>query len=152
MLGLWWLSANGQIPSPEEPTVPHNALNLACDQLSHTVDQVQFERMRWARDEAPKLAYLVELALAAVAQRPDFELTDEGSGGALRRFVVKVHGFRVMALALRLTGNTVSMQSEPIERSKYTLHQAEPVSAEFDQVDSAWMAQALGIQFARIQP
>ncbi len=132
--------------------MPHQALELTCDQLSHTVDAVQFERMRWARDEAPKLAHLVELATAAVAQRPDFELTDEGSGGALRRFILKVHGFRVMALALRLTGNTVSVQSEPIERSKYTLRQAEPVTAEFEQVDSAWMAQALGAQFALIQP
>ncbi len=131
--------------------MPQLALDLACDQLSQTVDAVQFERMRWARDEAPKLAYLVELAAAAVAQRPDFELADEGSGGALRRFVVKVHGFRVMALALRLSGTTVSVQCEPIERSKYTLHQADPVTAEFDQVDSAWMAQALSTQFARIQ-
>lgn len=132
--------------------MPHHVLELTCDQLSHTVDAVQFERMRWARDEAPKLAHLVELATAAVAQRPDFELTDEGSGGALRRFILKVHGFRVMALALRLTGNTVSVQSEPIERSKYSLHHAEPVTAEFEQVDSAWMAQALSAQFARIQP
>jgi hypothetical protein len=131
--------------------VPHHALELSCDQLSHTVDAAQFERMRWARDEAPKLARLVELALAAVAQRPDFELADEGSGGALRRFIVKVHGFRVMALALRLIGNTVSVQSEPIERSKYILHPSEPVAAEFEQIDSAWMAQALGMQFARIQ-
>lgn len=131
--------------------MPNDTFSHACDQLSHKIDAAQFERMRWARDEAPKLAQLVELALAAVAQRPDFELTDEGSGGNLRRFIVKVHGFRIVAIAMTLTGNTVELQGEPIERSRYVLQAGEPVTVPFEQVDGVWMARALSALFARIQ-
>lgn len=124
---------------------------LACDQLSQAVDATQFERLRWARDEGPKLARLVELAQGAVAQRDDFELTDEGSGGAIRRFVVKVHGFRIMAVEICLENNIVSLQAEAIERSRFAVRLAEPVKSPFAQVDEAWMAATLGQLFSRVQ-
>lgn len=137
--------------STEGITVSHDNFSLACDQLSRTVDANQFERFRWARDEAPKLAHLVVLAQAAVEARDDFELTDEGSGGSLRRFVVKVHSFRIIAIAIKLAANRVEVQAEAIERSRFRVLAGAPISAPFEQVDGEWMAAALGELFARIQ-
>jgi hypothetical protein len=122
----------------------------ACDQLSAAVDAVQFERLRWARTEAPMLARLVELAHGAVEDRDDIELFDEGSGGAIRRWVVKVHGNRIFALVISLTGTTVSVQAEAIPRSPYKVASAEPLQAEFKKFDAALMAAALGTLFARV--
>jgi hypothetical protein len=138
-------------PVPNDNSVSLPAFQNACDQLSAKVDAAQFERLRWARTEAPMLAHLVELAQGAVEDRPDFELTDEGSGGPIRRFVVKVHGFRIIAVVIKLTGVTVSVYAEPIERSRYRLLDGTPVAAPFEQVDAQWMADALAAQFARIQ-
>ena len=138
-------------PVPNDNSASPPAFQHACDQLSAAVDAAQFERLRWARTEAPMLARLVELALAAVEDRDDFELTDEGSGGAIRRFVVKVHSFRIVAVVISLSGVTVSVNAEAIERSRYRVAPSEPVTAPFDRVDGAWMAQALAEQFARIQ-
>lgn len=138
-------------PVPNDNSASLPAFQDACDQLSAAVDAAQFERLRWARTEAPMLARLVELALAAVEDRDDFELTDEGSGGAIRRFVVKVHSFRIVAVVVSLSGVSVSVNAEAIERSRYRVAPGEPVTAPFDRVDGAWMAQALAAQFARIQ-
>lgn len=137
------------VPNDNSTTLP--AFQRACDQLSAAVDAAQFERLRWARTEAPMLARLVELAQGAVEDRDDFELTDEGSGGAVRRFVVKVHSFRVIAIVIKLSGVTVNVYAEAIERSRYRLLDGRPVSAPFEQIDAQWMAEALGAQFARIQ-
>jgi hypothetical protein len=136
---------------PNDNSAPLPAFQNACDQLSASIDAAQFERLRWARTEAPMLAHLVELAQGAVEDRPDFELTDEGSGGAIRRFVVKVHGFRIVAVVIKLVGIVVSVDAEPIERSRYRLHPSEPVTAPYERVDGEWMAQALAAQFARVQ-
>ena len=137
-------------PSNAFDPVDDGFLN-ACDALSAAVDPVQFERLRWARTEAPMLAHLVELAHGAVADREDIELFDEGSGAAIRRYVVKVHGNRIFALVIELAGRTVSIQAEVIARSPYKVEAADPLTADFKQFDHALMAAALGTLFARVK-
>lgn len=129
----------------------HDSFEQQCDRLSAVVDAAQFERLRWARTEAPMLARLVELALGAVAERPDFELTEEGSVAAVKRFVLKVHGFRIVALNLGLDQGHAVVWAEAIDRSSYKVAQGDPVSDDFQVVDEAWMAAALEAQFARVQ-
>jgi hypothetical protein len=135
---------------PIEDSAPPPEFELACDHLSAAVDAIQFERLRWARTEAPMLAHLVELAEGTVADRDDIDLADEGSGGAIRRWVVKVHGNRIFALVISLAGTTVSVQAEAIPRSPYKVATAEPLKAEFKKFDAALMAAALGTLFARV--
>jgi hypothetical protein len=135
----------------ERMDMPQDGFLSACDQLSAAVDPVQFERLRWSRTEAPMLAHLVELAQGAVEDREDIELTDEGSGGALRRFIVKVHGNRIIAIAISLKGTTVSIQAEAIARSPYKVADADPLTGEFKEFDAALMAAALGTLFERVQ-
>ena len=123
----------------------------ACDQLSAAVDAVQFERLRWSRTEAPMLAHLVELAQGAVEDREDIELTDEGSGGAIRRYIVKVHGHRIFAVVISLEGTTVSIQAEAIARSPYKIATQATLTSEFKAFDAALMAAALGTLFERVK-
>jgi hypothetical protein len=137
------------IPNDNAAVSPE--FELSCDRLSAAVDATQFERLRWARTEAPMLAHLVELAQGAVADRDDIELTDEGSGGAIRRYVVKVHGNRIFAVVISLEGVTVSIQAEAIARSPYRVKTAEPLAAAFKDFDAALMAAALGTLFERVQ-
>ena len=122
-----------------------------CDRLSNAVDGVQFERIRWARTEGPMLDCLAELAQATVAERPEFELTDEGSSGACKRFVLKVHGIRIMALNLGLEGRTVAVWSEEIARSPYKLVDPQRRTAPFQEVDGHWMTAALQGAFSEVQ-
>ena len=129
----------------------HPSFEMACDRLSNAVDCAQFERLRWARTEAPMLARLMELAQGAVAERPDFELTEEGSVAAVKRFALKVHGFRIVALNLGLDQGHAVVWVESIDRSSYQVAAGDPVSAEFAAVDEAWMAAALESQFSRIR-
>lgn len=114
-----------------------------CDRLSNAVDSVQFERIRWARTEGPMLERLVQLAQATVADRPEFELGDEGSAGACKRFVLKVHGIRIMALNLGLEGNRVSVWSEEIPRSAFKPVDPQRRTAPFEHVDEQWMTAAI---------
>lgn len=129
----------------------HDSFEQQCDRLSAQVDSAQFERLRWARTEAPMLARLMELALAAVEDRPDFELTEEGSTTNIKRFVLKVHGFRIVAVSAGLENGHAVVWAEPVDRSKYTVAPGDPVSADFQIVDEQWMARALEQQFARVQ-
>ena len=131
--------------------VTQDSFDLECDRLSQVVDGVSFERLRWARTEGPMLARLIELAQGAVAEREDFELTDEGSTNALKRFVVKVHGTRVVAVGFRLDQGRVNLWAEAIERSRFTLESGDILEADFADVDEAWMAAALGELFGRIR-
>src|SRR5687767_5599746 len=101
--------------------MPDDRFETECDRLSNVVDAVQFERVRWAKNEGPMLDRLVELSRATVEGRPDFELTDEGSRGAIRRFVLKIHGFRIVAVSIGLEAGRVSVWGEAIERSKYRI-------------------------------
>lgn len=124
----------------------------ACDRLSRVVDAVQFERLRWARTEGPMLIRLAELAQAVIAQRSDFELTEEGSRNETRRFVLKVHGTRICALLLSLAVPRIAVAAEPIERSPYKIAAGDPIGADYNEVDEAWMARAFDALFARIEP
>lgn len=127
-----------------------NSLELEFDRLSKVVDDAQFERLRWARHEGPMLARLVELANGAIADRPDFELVEEGTSRDEKRFVLKVHGNRVVALSLSLDGPRAVAQVELIERSRYQLTPGEPIRIDFSMADEAWMAMAMQTLFARI--
>jgi hypothetical protein len=123
--------------------MPDDSFEIECDRLSKVVDSVQFERVRWAKHEGPMLARLVELARAAIAERSDFELTDEGSRGAIKRFVLKVHSSRIVAVNLGLEDGKVVVWAEPIERSQYRVVNGQRHSAEFQDVDEVWMKGAL---------
>lgn len=123
---------------------------LACDRLSRIVDPTQFERMRWARTEAPMIAHLVELLESAVADRPDFETSEEGSTAAVKRFAIKVHGMRVVAISLALSGTRVTVAVEPLERSRYKIAPGDPLVAEYAAVDAEFMGAALEDLFSRV--
>lgn len=128
-----------------------DAFQTECDRLSQTVDAVQFERLRWARTEAPMLAHLIAMAQGAVEPREDFELTEEGSTTECKRFVLKVHGTRVIAVAMGLEhAGAARVWAEPIERSRFKLAPGEALTAPFDAVDQAWMAAAFQDLFGRV--
>jgi hypothetical protein len=131
--------------------MPDDSFEIECDRLSNAVDSVQFERVRWAKNEGPMLDRLVELARAAIAERSDFELTDEGSRGPVKRFVLKVHAFRIVAVNLGLEGGRVVVWAEAIERSKYRIVNGGRHSAEFHEVDEAWMKGALRAIMGEVQ-
>ena len=123
---------------------------LACDRLSQIVDPTQFERLRWARTEAPMIAHLVALFESAVADRPDFETSEEGSTAAIKRFAIKVHGMRVVAISLALSGTQVTVAVEALERSRYKIAPGEPLVAEYAAFDAELMATALQDLFSRV--
>jgi hypothetical protein len=122
-----------------------------CDRLSGTVDSVQFERVRWSRNEGPLLEKLVAMMRASVEDRPDFELTDEGSKGAIKRFVLKVHSFRVVAISLGLEAGKAVLWGEPIERSSYRIVDGQRHSADARAIDEAWMKDTLGRIFGEVR-
>jgi hypothetical protein len=122
----------------------------ACDRLSHIVDDVQFERLRWARTEGPMFAHLVALAQAAIDQRPDFELTEEGTARDQKRFILKVHMARIATLSISLNQSRAVMMIEETAHSKYAITPGDPVSTDFALADAAWMATALETLFGRI--
>jgi hypothetical protein len=132
--------------------VPHDPFQAVCDQLSGVVDALQFERMRWARDEGPKLAHLVALALGALGDRPDLEFSEEGSTTDVKRYALKVHGIRVIGVTLAYQQGQAHLRGVEIARSAYTFAEDRTISADFAQVDEAWMAQALGSVFALVCP
>jgi hypothetical protein len=131
--------------------VLQNSFERECDRLSAAVDTVQFERLRWARTEGPMLARLVELTTAAIGDRSDYELAEEGSSGDIKRFVLKVHGTRVVAVAVGLVRGLVVMDAELIDRSRFRLAPGDPVTADYAAVDEDWIGSALQQVFARIQ-
>lgn len=124
---------------------------LACDRLSQAVDATQYERLRWAKTEGPMLARLVELAHAAMADRSEFELTEEGATGDIRRFVLKIYGHRVIGLAIWLDHGHACLTVETVARGRYQVDAEGPVTADYAVVDEAWMAATLQTLFARIQ-
>lgn len=130
--------------------VNHELLEQECDRLSETVDSLLYGRIRWDRVEGPLLAKLAELAHAAFADRPDFELTEEGATSELKRFVLKVHSNRIIAIRLWLDNGRARIDVEEIERSKYAVTPAEPISVDFDGVDQAWMNASMQISLGRV--
>ena len=131
--------------------MPEDSFQQECDRISQAVDAPQFERLRWAKTEGPMLAHLVALAHATFDDRPEFELTEEGATNDLKRFVLKVHGNRVAAIALWLERGHAIASIEPLDRGKYAISQGGPISADFPQVDAAWMATTMQELFSRIQ-
>ena len=131
--------------------MPEAHFDQACDRLSSVVDDVQFERLRWARNEGPKLARLEELAHGALASREEFELVQEGASADIKRFVLKVHSIRVVGVALWLDGSRAVVGAEPAARSKFTLASDTPISVDYALVDEDWMSAALQELFSRIQ-
>ena len=123
----------------------------ACDRLSQVVDDVQFERLRWARTEGPMLARLEALAHGALEPREEIELVQEGASPAIKRFVLKVHGNRVVGLALWLDAGRAMAAPELIARSRYTLASTEAICADYALVDEAWMVATMQEVFSRIQ-
>lgn len=123
-----------------------NAFKDICDQFSGTVDETQFERFRFTRDEAPKLKRLVELVTASFEGRDDLTLAEEGAEGGqagFKRFILKAHGQRTVAIAVMLKDGLAILGAEPVERSAYTIS-CDPISADFEEVDEAWIQHALG--------
>lgn len=127
-----------------------DTFEAVCDRLSQAVDASQFERMRWDRTEAPMLARLIELLNTVLEVRPDFELLEEGATAIIKRYVIKVHGTRTIAVAMTLKGREVVVYGETIERSRYRMSDTSPVCADFDAVDEAWMTRALELIFSRV--
>jgi len=130
--------------------MPIDSFHAECDRISQAVDGVQYERMRWAKTEGPMLARLVELAQAAVAQREEFELTEEGATSDIKRFVLKVHSNRVVGIALWLDQGRAVIDIETVGRSRYEVSPGDPVSADYPLVDEPWMATTLHTLFGRI--
>lgn len=124
---------------------------LACDRLSHVVDDVQHERLRWSRNEGPKLARLVELAHSALESREEFELVQEGASTDIKRFVLKVHGKRVIGVAIWLDAGRAVVAPEIAARTAYRLTSIDPIFADYAQVDEAWMIAALQTVFSRVE-
>ena len=131
--------------------MPHDSFQLACDRISQGVDGAQFERLRWAKHEGPMLAALVALAHEAIAERGEFELTEEGATNDIKRFVLKVHGFRVMAIVLWLDNGRAVINAEAVTRGKYSIAPGEPMAVDFPAADASWMAASLQALFGRIE-
>jgi hypothetical protein len=130
--------------------MPKTDFLLECDRLSQTVDEVQFERLRWARDEGPVLIKLVALAQGALEERGDFELAEEGSSSDIKKFVIKVHSNRVVALTMWVAEGKARMRAEEALRSKFTLAAGEELAVGYDDLDEAWMVSALREIFSRV--
>jgi hypothetical protein len=131
--------------------VSEDSFQQECDRLSQVVDDALFTRLRWERNEGPMLAKLVALAHGALEDRPEFELTEEGATSDIKRFVLKVHSNRIMAIVIFLDGRQVNVRAEAIDRSKYTVADGPVVAADFDAVDLEWMRSALRELFARVR-
>jgi len=122
-----------------------------CDRLSQAVDKIQYEQLRWARNEGPMLTHLAALANSALEVRSEFQLAEEGATSNVKRFALKVHSNRIIAITIYLEERRVSLKADRIERSEYRLSDESPISADYDAVDEQWMASALQELFSRIQ-
>ena len=130
--------------------MPQDSFQLECDRLSHSVDAALFERLRWERNEGPMLTHLVALANSAFEGRSEFELVEEGATRDIKRFVLKIHGNRVIAVAMRIEGGRAVIEAQSLERGHYGVSDGPTVSAAYEAVDEAWMAQALQELFSRV--
>lgn len=130
--------------------MPQDNFAHECDRLSQMVDGPQFERLRWDRNEGPMLAGLVALANSALETRGEFELAEEGSTSAIKRFVLKIHSIRTVAISIWLKDGRAHVGAEQIDRSPYRLAGGDPHAAEASAADEAWMASALQDLFSRV--
>jgi hypothetical protein len=131
--------------------VTQDSFELACDRLSQAVDGTLFERLRWARTEGPMLARLVVLVHSAIERRSDLALTEEGSTGEVKRFILKVHNNRIVAISIGLDEGQAVLRASTIERSPYRLADLTLLKGDYHAVDEHWMACALQEIFDRIQ-
>jgi len=129
-----------------------SSLGDACDRLSQIVDTVAFERLHWARTDGPLLAELVELTQASLTIRPEFEMSEEGATAKVKRFVIKVHGVRLIAIAMEVVGGVARIEAENIERSRYYTTQSEPLTVSMELMDEACMAKLMQAIIDRIEP
>ena len=128
-----------------------SSFDVECDRLSHVVDEAQFERLRWARVEGPVLTKLVDLANGAIEHRSEFELAEEGSTFAVKSFILKIHGFRVVGISLFLEDGLAKMTVETTARSNFTALAGEPICVAWDGLDEAWMTAAMQEAFGRVR-
>jgi hypothetical protein len=150
-LGL--LTATGrlaQVHNRKEPPVPSDSFELECDRLSQVVDNALFERLRWERTEGPMLAHLVAIAHGALEPRGEFELVEEGATRDAKRFVLKIHGNRVVAISIHVEDGRAVVEAHGLERTKYSLAAGTAATIDFEGADQAWMAGALQQQFGRV--
>ena len=131
--------------------MPQDSFEFECDRLSHAVDGALFERLRWERSEGPMLAHLVALAHGALEGRSEFELVEEGATRDTKRFVLKVHGNRVVGVSLRLEQGRAVLDAHALDRSPYGLAAGAPATVDFAAADEPWMATALQGLFGRVQ-
>jgi hypothetical protein len=131
--------------------VSQDSFELECDRLSQVVDAALFERLRWERTEGPMLARLVALAQSVIEGRAEFELTEEGATSDVKRFILKVHSNRVVAIRIWLENGQAVVRADEIQRSKYRLLEGPPLFADFEAVDEQWMSCALQELFRRVQ-
>ena len=130
--------------------MPQDSLQRECDRLSHIVDGALCERLRWERNEGPMQARLVALAHAALEGRSEFELVEEGATRDIKRFVLKIHGNRVLALTLRIEGGHAVVDAHGLDRGTYAVAEGVSASTDFAASDEAWMAGALQQLFSRV--
>lgn len=138
-------------PESKRTSVPQNGFQLECDRLSHIVDGALFERLRWERNEGPMLAHLVALARGALEDRSEFELVEEGATRDIKRFVLKIHGNRVLIITFRIEGGRAVIDAQALERSSYSLCEGASATVDFESADEPWMDGALQQLFSRVR-
>lgn len=131
--------------------MPQTSFEIECDRLSGVVDPVLFGRLQWERNVGPVLARLVALAHAVLEKRGEFEFTEEGATRDIKRFVLKVHANRIMAVAMRVEAGRAVLEAQAIDRGRYSLASGPPLSTSLEELDEEWMAKALQQLFSRIQ-
>ena len=94
---------------------------------------------------------MVELIQAVIADRPEFELNEEGATNELKRYVLKVHGHRIMAISMWLAAGEVQATAEQIERSRFQVADSAPVTTASDALDEAWMTATLEELIGRVR-
>lgn len=124
---------------------------IECDRLSQLVNPVQFEQLRWTREDGPMLARLVSLAFETLEDRPEIELVEEGATKDIKRYVLKVHSTRIAAIAIYLDQGRAVFTIEPVDRSSYKVADTTPLSIDFDEANEQWIADSLQELFSRIR-
>ena len=129
----------------------HDSFQQMCDHVSAVVDAVQYERMRWARDVGPRLAEMVTMTLASIEGRIDLECSEEPSTTELKRYILKVHGVRVIGLTMWIEDGQAHLQPVEIDRSRYMLGAKCTLSVELEGLNAEWIAHALRTAFGLIE-
>ena len=130
--------------------MPEDPFLVECDRLSQLVNPTQYEQLRWSREDGPMLARLVSLAFEALEDRPEIEMTEEGATKDVKRYILKVHSNRIAAISIYLEAGLAMFRIDPIERSRYVISSASPVSIAFEDANEQWVADTLQELFSRI--